>query len=129
MSQSIFLFRGSVLSNILYGQEDKSRQDVQSLIESLGLKDYIARLPKGLDTEISQNTSGVSGGQAQIIAFIRALLTGKELIILDEPISNVDAETRNLLLHILKERHFEGILVVVSHQTEGLDFLNKVIEI
>lgn len=129
VSQSIFLFRGSVLGNILYGQEDKRRQDVQSLIESLGLKDYIARLPKGLDTEISQNTLGVSGGQAQIIAFIRALLTGKELIILDEPISNVDAETRNLLLHILKERHFDGILIVVSHQTEGLDFLNKVIEI
>lgn len=129
VSQSIFLFRGSVLSNILYGQKEKNKQDVQSLIEDLGLKDYIARLPKGLDTEISQNTSGISGGQAQIVAFVRALLSGKELIILDEPISNVDAETRDLLLHILKERNLGSILVVISHQTEGLDFLNKVIEI
>ena len=129
VSQSIFLFRGTVLDNMLYGQEGRTRQDVQYLIDSLGLQDYISRLPKELDTEINQNTSGVSGGQAQIIAFIRALLSGKELIILDEPISNVDAETRDLLLHILKERNFNGILVVISHQTEGLGFLNKVIKI
>lgn len=129
VSQNIFLFRGTVLSNILYGQEKKDRQDVQKLVDSLGLQGYIGRMAKGLDTEINQNTAGVSGGQAQIIAFIRALLSGKELIVLDEPISNVDAETRDLLLHILKERNFDGILVVISHQTEGLDFLNKIIEI
>lgn len=116
------MFRGTVLDNILYGQEGKTRQNVQDLIDSLSLKDYISRFPKGLDTEISQNTSGVSGGQAQIIAFIRALLSGKELIILDEPISNVDVETRDLLVHILKDGIFNGILVVISHQTAGLDF-------
>lgn len=129
VSQSIFLFRGTVLDNILYGQECKTRQDVQNLIDSLGLQDYISRFPKGLDTEISQNTSGVSGGQAQIIAFIRTLLSGKELIILDEPISNVDAETRDLLLRILQNKNFEGILIVISHQTDGLGFLSKAIKI
>lgn len=129
VSQSIFLFRGTVLDNILYGQEKKTRRDVQSLIESLGLRDYVGRLPKGLDTEISQNTSGVSGGQAQIIAFLRTLLSGKELVILDEPISNVDAEARDLMVQVLKGKEYDGILVVISHQTEGLDFLQKVIEI
>ena len=129
VSQSIFLFRGTVLSNILYGQEDKTRRDVQDLIDGLGLREYIDRLPKGLDTEINQNTSGVSGGQAQIVAFLRALLSGKELLVLDEPISNVDAETRDLLLCILKEKNFDGILVVISHQTEGLGFLNRMIEV
>lgn len=129
VSQSIFLFRGTVLDNILYGQEKKTRQDVQSLIDSLGLQNYIGRMPKGLDTEISQNTSGVSGGQAQIIAFLRALLSGKELIILDEPISNVDAETRDLMLRVLKENEYEGILIVISHQTEGLDFFDRAIQL
>ena len=127
VSQSIFLFRGTVLDNILYGQQSKTRRDVQNLIDNLGLQDYVARLPKGLDTEINQNTSGISGGQAQIISFIRALLSEKEMIILDEPISNVDAETRDLLLHILRNKSFDGILIVISHQTDGLDFLSKVI--
>lgn len=129
VSQNIFLFRGTVLSNILYGHENKTRQDVQALIEHLGLQEYIGRMAKGLDTEISQNTSGVSGGQAQIIAFIRALLSEKDMIILDEPISNVDIETRNLIVRILKENKYGGILAVISHQTDGMKFFNKVIEI
>lgn len=129
VSQNIFLFRGTVLSNILYGHEDKSLQDIQNLIESLGLQDYINRLSKGLDTEINQNTSGVSGGQAQIIAFLRALLSKKDIIILDEPISNVDIETSNLIIGILKEKEFDGILIIISHQTNGMEFLNKIIEI
>lgn len=129
VSQNIFLFKGTVLDNILYSQENKNRNDVENIIKNLGLKDYIKRLSKGLDTEINQNTSGVSGGQAQIIAFIRACLSRKDVIILDEPISNVDVETRNLILNILKGSKFDGILIVISHQTEGMDFLNTVIEI
>ncbi|HEX3026155.1 MAG TPA: ABC transporter ATP-binding protein [Clostridia bacterium] len=129
VSQNIFLFRGTVLDNILYGQPEKTRQNVTDLIESLGLQDYISRLANGLDTEISQNTSGVSGGQAQIIAFIRALLSQKDVIILDEPVSNVDAETRNRILQILKKGNYGGILMVISHQTEGMEFLDSVIEI
>ncbi|HEX3017328.1 MAG TPA: ABC transporter ATP-binding protein [Caproicibacter sp.] len=125
VSQSIFLFRGTVLDNILYGQNTKSRQDVETLVKSLRLDGYIARLANGLDTEISQNSAGVSGGQAQIIAFLRALLSNKEVIILDEPVSNVDAETRDIILQLLKERRFGGILIVISHQTEGMDFLRK----
>lgn len=127
VSQNIFLFRGTVLSNILYGQPDKTRQDVQNLMEQLELQDYIGRLANGLDTEISQNTAGVSGGQAQIIALIRALLSRKDVIILDEPISNVDVETRDLILRILEKREYDGIILVISHQTQGIEFLNKII--
>ena len=128
VSQNIFLFRGTVLSNILYGREDKTRRDVEELVADLGLGGYIDRLSAGLDTEITQNTSGVSGGQAQIIAFLRTLLSGKDMLILDEPVSNVDLETRNLIAGILRERAYGGILLVISHQTEGLDFFDKVIE-
>lgn len=61
--QNVFLFRGTVLENILYGQPGKTRRDVESLVRRLGLEEYVARLPRGLDTEISQNTAGVSGGR------------------------------------------------------------------
>ncbi|SMC16434.1 ATP-binding cassette, subfamily C [Clostridium acidisoli DSM 12555] len=129
VSQSIFLFRGTVLDNILYGQTEKKLEDVKILIKNLGIEEYINKLPKGLDTEITQNTSGVSGGQAQVIAFIRVILFNKDVIILDEPISNVDVETRNLILGILRKKDFEGILIVVSHLLEGMDFISRIIEI
>lgn len=129
VSQNIFLFRGTVLENILYGQNKKSRQEVEDIIQELNLWEYVNKMPKGLDTEISQNTAGVSGGQAQIIAFIRAMLNDKDVIILDEPISNVDVETREVVLNILRTREFRGILIVVSHLVEGMDFIDKVVEI
>ncbi|NFB54486.1 ABC transporter ATP-binding protein [Clostridium botulinum] len=129
VSQNIFLFKGTVLDNILYGQNEKKREDVEKLIIKLNLEPYISRLPKGLDSEIIQNNNGISGGQAQVIAFIRAIISNKDIIILDEPISNVDAETRNIILSILKESNFDGILIIISHFTEGMEFINKTIEI
>lgn len=129
VSQSVFLFKGTVLDNILYGQPIKTRQSVEAMIDHCGLQEYMNHFPNGLDTEISQNTAGVSGGQAQMIAFLRALLSQKELLVLDEPVSNIDAETRSLIFRILTSITFHGILLVISHQTEGLTFLNKIIEL
>lgn len=129
VSQNIFLFKGTVLDNILYGQNEKKRKDVEKLIIELNLEHYISRLPKGLDSEIIQNNNGISGGQTQVIAFIRAIISNKDVIILDEPISNVDVETRNIILNILKETNFDGILIIISHFTEGMDFINKTIKI
>ena len=91
--------------------------------------DYINRFPKGLKIEITQNTSRVSGGQAQVIAFIRAILSNKDVIILDEPISNVDAQTRKIMLEILKNKENRGILIIISHVTKDIDFLDRIIEI
>lgn len=127
--QNIFLFKGTVLENILYGQKNKSKQDVEEIIKQLNLQEYVNRMPKGLDTEIIQNTTGVSGGQSQIIAFIRAIISKKDILILDEPISNVDTETRDIVLNIIRDTNFNGILIIVSHITEGMEFINKTIDI
>ncbi|WP_125154758.1 ABC transporter ATP-binding protein [Clostridium rectalis] len=129
VSQNIFLFKGTVLENILYGEENKNREDVKRVIKDLKLTEYINKLPKGLDTEISQNTVGVSGGQAQVISFIRAMVSNKDVIILDEPISNVDTETREIILNVLRNKKTDGILIIISHITEGIDFIDKIIEI
>ncbi|CAL81552.1 ABC transporter ATP-binding protein [Clostridium botulinum] len=129
VSQNMFLFKGTVLDNILYGQNQKKRKDVEKLIIKLNLENYISRLPEGLDSKIIQNNNGISGGQTQVIAFIRAVLSNKDIIILDEPISNVDAETRNIILNILKESKFDGILIIISHFTKGMEFINKTIKV
>lgn len=129
VSQSVFLFRGTVLDNILYGQANKTWADVEAMIDRTGLEGYIRRFPNGLDTEISQNTAGVSGGQAQMIAFLRALLSRKDILILDEPVSNIDAETRGLIFRILSTNTYDGILLVISHQAERMQFLDRVIDL
>ncbi len=129
VTQNIFLFKGTVLDNILYGQVNKNRDYVEKFIDKLGLKEYFNRLPKGLDTEISQNTIGISGGQAQVLAFARAMISNKDIIILDEPISNVDIETRKIMLEILKSKTIDGILIIISHITKDINFADKIIEL
>ncbi|OXX84818.1 multidrug ABC transporter ATP-binding protein [Paraclostridium benzoelyticum] len=129
VSQDIFLFKGTILENILYGQTTKTKEDVINLISNLGLVDYIDRLCNGLDTNIIENGSSVSGGQAQMIAFLRAIIGDKDLIILDEATSNLDIETRKHILKILEEKDLGKILIIISHQDEELNFVNKEINL
>ena len=125
VSQNIFLFKGTVLENILYGQVNKDKSHVVSLIKEYKLEKYMDSFENGLESVINQNGSGISGGQTQIIAFLRANITRKDIIILDEGTSNMDTETRESILKILGEKDIADIIMVISHQEEGLDFINK----
>ncbi|AKA72377.1 ABC transporter ATP-binding protein [Clostridium scatologenes] len=125
VSQNVFLFRGSILDNILYGQTNKSKEDVVSLIKKYNLEKYIQGFENGMETEINQNGVGISGGQTQIIAFLRATIAKKDIIILDEGTSNMDTETRKIILKILSERDICNILMIISHQEDGMEFINK----
>lgn len=129
VSQNIFLFKGTVLDNILYGSIDKTKDDVIELIEKFNLTEYINRFQNGLNTEIIQNEIGLSGGQAQIIAFLRAIIHSKDIIILDEATSNLDLKTRETILNILKEEELCNILIIISHQNEELEFINKTLDL
>ncbi|MUG45461.1 ABC transporter ATP-binding protein [Paenibacillus woosongensis] len=129
VSQSIFLFKGTVADNILFGQTGKTIDDVIATAQKYNLMGYLEKLPKGLNTEISQNGFGVSGGQTQVIAFLRAVLVHRDLIILDEATSNLDIDTKDLIAGILNAEQLCHILIVISHQAEQYDYINKVIDL
>ncbi|MGQ8826820.1 multidrug ABC transporter ATP-binding protein [Bacillus wiedmannii] len=129
VSQNIFLFKGTILDNILYGQTNKTKEDVVKLIKRYHLTSHLNRFENGLDTIIVQDGSSVSGGQAQFIAFLRAILTQRDIIILDEAASNLHIDTRNLMYEILQNCNICNILIMISHQQDGLYFLNKTLEL
>lgn len=129
VSQNIFLFKGSILDNILYGHNNKEREDVIELINKYNLDIFVNRFNNGLDTEIVQSGAGISGGQAQLIAFLRAIIKRKDILILDESTSNLDIETRKSIIDIIKENDLCNILIIISHQDEGLDFIDKSISL
>ncbi|PEY62818.1 ABC transporter ATP-binding protein [Bacillus cereus] len=128
VSQNIFLFKGTILDNILYGQTNKTKEDVVKLMKRYHLTSHLNRFENGLDTIIVQDGSSVSGGQAQFIAFLRAILTKRDIIILDEAASNLHIDTRNLMYEILQNYNLCNILIMISHQQDGLYFLNKTLE-
>ncbi|PGY79226.1 multidrug ABC transporter ATP-binding protein [Bacillus cereus] len=129
VSQNIFLFKGTILDNILYGQINKTKEDVVKLMKRYHLTSHLNRFENGLDTIIVQDGSSVSGGQAQFIAFLRAILTKRDIIILDEAASNLHIDTRNLMYEILQNYNLCNILIMISHQQDGLYFLNKTLEL
>lgn len=129
VSQNIFLFKGSVLENILYGIDNKDIKDVLEEIEKYDLADYIDTFKNGLDTMILDNGNGISGGQVQIIAFLRAVIRKKDILILDESTSNVDIETKEHLLDSIQKNNMSEIVIIISHDDINLEYVNKILNL
>jgi ATP-binding cassette subfamily B protein len=117
--QEPFLFTGTIRDNVLYGNEQyHGDTDGQLLrhLEEHGLGALLARFDRGLDTPVTVGGDGVSLGQKQLIAFMRAVLRDPELLILDEATANVDTVTEQLLGQILARLPAATTRIVIAHR-------------
>ena len=99
--QDDFLFATTVFDNIAYGRPDASVDEVQEAAEIAGLGRDIGALPDGLQSVVGERGSTLSGGQRQRVALARALLIDPDILVLDNALSNVDAETERRILDSL----------------------------
>ena len=117
--QDPFLFTGTIRENILYGnleyQDHENAELIQILHES-GLESLILRFEEGLNTKIDVSGDGISIGQKQLIAFMRAVLRKPDLLILDEATANIDTVTENLLEEILQKLPASTTKLVIAHR-------------
>lgn len=128
VTQNVFLFKGTVLENILFGAINKTSNDVKEIINNYGLNEYLNRLPFGVKTEILQNGLDISGGQRQMVAFLRAIIRNSDILILDEATSNLDKEANQIILDTIQKYNIAKITVIISHQNEGNIFANKILD-
>lgn len=116
--QDPFIFTGTVRDNLTYGNDEYGRMPSEELMEVLakmGLAELIARLGK-LDDAAETSGGGMSLGQKQIIAFIRAVLRKPELLILDEATANIDTVTERALQSIVEKIPAETTKVIIAHR-------------
>jgi ATP-binding cassette subfamily B protein len=117
--QDPFLFTATIRDNILYGNNQYHRYTDPQLVELLterNLGGLLARFEHGLETKVAAAGDGISLGQKQIIAFIRAVLRDPELLILDEATANIDTVTEQLLSEILDKLPARTTKVIIAHR-------------
>lgn len=97
MTQDNFLFTGTIKDNIRYGKLDATDEEIIAAARAVHAHDFISRLPKGYDTELSERGGGLSVGQKQLLAFARTMVSQPNILILDEATSSIDTQTELLV--------------------------------
>jgi ATP-binding cassette subfamily B protein len=127
--QEPLLFSGTVRDNILYGNPECSGLTIDQLenaLEGSHLKSLLKRFDKGLDTPVQTSGEGISLGQKQIIAFMRAILRKPELLILDEATANIDTVTEQQLEAILNNLPESTTKVIIAHRLNTIENADEI---
>jgi ATP-binding cassette, subfamily B, bacterial len=127
--QEPFLFTGTIRDNIVYGNDvlkSASDTELSALLASKNLDGLLARFDQGLGTKVTATSEGISLGQKQLIAFIRAVLREPEILILDEATANIDTVTEQLLEQILRELPPTTTKVVIAHRLNTIENADEI---
>jgi len=127
--QEPFLFSGTIRENILYGNpqySDISNEDLSKALSEAGLEGLLERFEGGLNAEIKSAGEGISLGQKQLIAFIRAVIRKPELLILDEATANIDTVTEQLLDEILGRLPKSTIRIIIAHRLNTIENADEI---
>lgn len=127
--QDPVLFTGTVRENILYGNDEyehDTNEQLEEVIRNAGLEKLLAIFEQGLDTPVQSAGEGVSLGQKQLIAFMRAVLRKPELLILDEATANIDTVTEKLLGEILENLPASTTRVIIAHRLNTIENADEI---
>ncbi|HKK89919.1 MAG TPA: ABC transporter ATP-binding protein [Desulfobacteraceae bacterium] len=119
MPQEAFLFSGTIRENIVMGN-DVSEEQLMDVIKPAQLETTLDQMPAGLETLVGERGITLSGGQKQRIALARTLVQEKEIIILDDPVSQVDTDTASEIIKGLAGLKNKRTMVIVSHRISAL---------
>ncbi|HVS82595.1 MAG TPA: ABC transporter ATP-binding protein [Pyrinomonadaceae bacterium] len=125
--QEIFLFTGSVASNIRLGREDISDERVRWAATEVRADRFIQRLPHLYESEVRERGAGLSVGQKQLISFARALAFDPALLILDEATSSIDTETEQLIQQAIERVMRSRTSLVVAHRLSTIQRADNII--
>jgi len=125
--QKPYLFSGTVASNLRYGKPDATDEELWRALETAQAKDFVERLPEGLDAPIAQGGSNVSGGQRQRLAIARALVRQPEIYLFDDSFSALDYATDARLRAALAEETAEATVVIVAQRVSTIRDADRII--
>lgn len=125
VSQETYLFNESILDNIKIGNLNATREEVEIAAKKASVDNFIKSLPKGYDTKVGELGSNLSSGERQRIGLARAFLSNGEILILDEPTSNLDTLNEGEILKSIKENCEDKTIVLITHRKSTTTICDK----
>ena len=110
-----YLFKGTVRENLLMGRDDIKDDKLLDALKSVNLYEFFSTL-EGLETKIAEQASNLSGGQRQRLCIARALLHDSEIYIFDEATSNIDVESEEIIVDLIKKLKREKTVIQITHR-------------
>jgi len=127
VAQEPFLFAGSVADNIAWARPGASADEVRAAAEAVDALEVLERLPDGLDTEVGERGERLSGGQRQLVALARAIITDPRILVLDEATSSIDAATEARVQRGLARLLAGRTSLVIAHRLSTIQGADRVV--
>ena len=127
MLQDVFLFSGTIRSNILLRMEGVSDEEVMEACRYVNADHFINRLKNGLDEEVRERGNNFSAGQRQLLSFARTVIHKPSVMILDEATANIDTETELLIQDSLAKMRNIGTMLIVAHRLSTIQHADNII--
>jgi ABC-type multidrug transport system fused ATPase/permease subunit len=125
--QDTVLFRGTIRENIAYGRPEATEGEIVEAARLANADEFIARMPKGYDTQVAERGVTLSGGQRQRLGIARALVRDSPILILDEPTAALDSESEQIVIQAL-ERLMKGRTVItIAHRLSTIRDADQVV--
>lgn len=125
--QDVFLFSGSVATNIRLGRPDASDAEVVRAAESARAHDFISALPDGYDTDVGEGGGRLSGGEKQRIAIARAILKDAPVVLLDEATAAIDPINERAIQEALGNLVADRTLIIVAHKLSTIEAADQIL--
>ncbi len=125
--QDIFLFSGTIKSNINLGADHIGEEKIVHSAKTVGAHEFISKLPNGYDEEVKEKGATLSVGQKQLISFARALAFDPQILILDEATSSIDTETETLIQRAIEKLLAGRTSIVIAHRLSTIQNADKIL--
>jgi ATP-binding cassette subfamily B protein len=124
--QDVFMFNDTLFNNITLNNPDIKFEDVVSATKQIGLYDYILSLPNGFNYQVTERGQGLSAGQRQLIAFIRAFVYQPSIFILDEATATIDTQTEQLIQKAAEKISQGRTSIIIAHRLSTIKHVDKI---
>lgn len=125
--QDVFLFSGTIMDNVTLRNPLITKEEVVAAAKMMGIHDFIMQLPNDYEYNVMERGATLSLGQRQLLSFIRALLYGPELLILDEATSSVDSGTERLIQQAIDVLTAGRTSIVIAHRLSTIQKANQIL--